>query len=157
MDVLLFLWILFAGVVPPAILGILLLYYQQVMAKKQLEVTKEELRAYAKGELLGDVGDALSNRLNAIFGGISKQGSIQGQEATIEYARQNPGVANLLTNVAGRAGARWLARKLGVPKDMADQMAGVSMRGGGLQSLLSQNTSAKGDTSKYPIDPIGPR
>lgn len=151
MDILLFLWILFAGVVPPAIVGLYLVYLQQKMAKKMIQQMKEELRAYAKGELLGDIGDALSNRLNAIFGGISKQGSIEGQQVALQMAKENPGIANLLTSVAGRAGARWLGKKLGLPKDVADQMAGISMRGGGLQSLIPQNKSENIDTdiNKY--------
>jgi len=148
MDILLFLWILFAGVVPPAVVGIILLYYQHQMAKKQLEVTKQEIRDYAKGELLNDIGEALSNRLNAIFGGLSKQGSLESQEATIEYARQNPGIANLLTSIAGRAGARWLGKKLGVPKQVADQLAFV-----GVQSPVQfGNPTQKDDINKYKVE-----
>jgi len=125
MDILLFFWILFAGVVPPALLGTVLLYFQNKMAEKQLQKSIDVLRDYAKGELIGDIGDALSHRMNSMFGGISKQGSIEGQEATIQYAKENPGMAQMLMNVAGRSGARWLARKFGVPKDMADSLAGL--------------------------------
>jgi len=125
MDLLLFFWILFNGVIPPAIVCAIFLYFQYKMGKKQLEQSIDGLRAYAKKELLEDVGEALSCRLNAMFGGISKQGSIEAQGATLEYAKQNPGIAQMLMNVAGRGGARWLARKLGVPKDVADSLAGL--------------------------------
>ena len=81
-------------------------------------------------------------------GGISKQGSLEGQAATLEYARKNPGLAQLLMSVAGRSGARWLARKFGVPKDMADQMAGLSMSGN-LQALMPPPKGNSGQRVNY--------
>ena len=138
MDLTLFLWILFCGMIPPACLGAVLLYVQYKMGKIQLQHSIEGLRAYAKGELLEDVGNALSTRINAVFGGVSKQGSAEGQAATLAYAKDNPGISKMLMNVAGRSGARWLARKLGVPKDTADMLAGIqSQQGINLQALAN--------------------
>jgi hypothetical protein len=126
MDIVLFLWILFAGVIPPAVLGWLMYMYGKKQGEKQYEMAKEDIRVYVKEELLSDIGEAIKNQINGIFGPVAKSGTAATREAAIEYARENPGIANMLLNVASRGGARWLARQFGLTKGQADAIAGIA-------------------------------
>ena len=130
MDLWLYLWVALMGIIPPAItsaitsaiVGYLLYLYGKKQGEKSKVIVTNEIKTYIKGEFLQDLTVAVRDQLNGILGPIGKAGSAEAQAAAAEYAKSNPGIAQLLLSVAARGGARVIGKKLGVPKDVIDQI-----------------------------------
>ena len=137
------------GIIPPAVcsfaIGWWMYKYGVREASKREEIVKkelkEEIRAYVKNELTTDiisgVGKTIHDTINGIFSGIGKGATPEAQAAAIEYAKNNPGLAQTILGVATRAGGRWLGKQLGVPKDVIDTLSGVGIMPGGLGKLMT--------------------
>jgi hypothetical protein len=121
-------WSALMGVIPPAVLGWVMFKYGQKLGDNKYRMAKEEIRGYIKGELITDLTVAVRDQLNGVLGPIAKGGSVEAQQAAADYARQNPGIAQLLLGVAARGGARAIGKKLGVPKDVIDQLTSQGFR-----------------------------
>ena len=131
MDFWLYFWIAIMGIVPPAItsfitsavVGYLLYLYGKKQGEKSKEIVTKEIKTYIKGEFLEDLTAAVRDQLNGILGPVARAGSAEGQLAAAEYAKNNPSIAALLAQVAGRGAAGWLGKKFGVPKEVVNAIA----------------------------------
>jgi hypothetical protein len=85
---------------------------------------KAEIREYVRTDLVPDItagiGVAIKNEINGIFGPVAKAGTAEARSIAAQYAQENPGIMQLLTGVAAKAGVTWGLKQLGAPKEIRE-------------------------------------
>ena len=151
MDFMLYFWIAFMGIVPPTLVGIAMYFYGKYQGERSYQMAKQEIivlvQQYVKEQLVVDLTAALKDyirdQINGIFGPVAKAGIGESREIAMQYAQQNPGIMQLLTGVATKAGISWGLKQLGAPKEVRDAF---KVSGGGFNPIqLSGSRQVKND------------
>ena len=165
MDVLLFLWILFAGVVPPAIVGYIMYEVGRKQGERKYNMAKEEIitmvRDYIKGDLVEDLAVVVKNQVNGILGPMSKEFT-EGMEEELpdrirEYNSKYPGILPALINLGKSWAINKMGKKLRVPKDVlmwvnTMSKAGAPMDQLGFPPMQVGKRAQQDDINKYRVE-----
>ena len=147
-------WIAFMGIVPPfisaAVLGYAGYWYGKKQGEKQYQMSKDEIRAYIKGEFLQDLTTAVRDQINGMIGPIARGGTAEAKAEAFKYLQSNPGTGSLLMTVAAKAAGKWLGKQLGVGKEVSEMLGGVA------PSMPFQFGKPKQDDLLKPVEPPHP-
>ena len=134
MDLNLLLWIAFTNAITNGItgliIGLFMYWYGKKQGEKSYTLIKAEIQNYIKTDLLEDlkeaIGKQVSDTTKGIFGPFARSVNGEMPEVVSAWAKDNPGVMQMMMNVGKGAVVTKMAKALGVPKDVRDALKGYA-------------------------------
>ena len=132
-------------------------WWGKKQGERSYQAAEERIRNYVKTELVGDLTAALKDyirdQINGIFGPVAKAGIAESRDVALQYAQQNPGIMQLLTGVATKAGISWGLKQLGAPKEVRDAF---KITGGGFNPIQLPGSRQGKNDELAPVKTPGP-
>jgi len=162
MDLMLIVWVGLMGIVPPGVLGYIMYRMGLKRGREEKEQAKleikQEISKYVREELAHDLVEAVSNAvitgIRGTFGPHGRKGSEESQALLIETAQKNPGIAQVLLQVATRGGARAVGKQFGLSTSTVDAIVAGGANFGGSPFMFPQSKRKSDDLA--PVVPAGP-